>query len=175
MTTSRTAGDGYTVRAATRADLLDVFRIEQESFPQPWPFAAFERFLDAPGFLVAERVGKQGEAMGRPNDGTESADGDIAGYVVADVVRDHGRDLGHIKDLAVAPAHRGYGVGSTLLTRALTILEAQGAHATKLEVRASNDRAISLYERFGFERRQRMTRYYEDDEHALVLIRDMNR
>ena len=54
-------GDAYlgatpavTVRPADRADLLDVLRIERESFSDPWPYAAFESVLDAPAFLVAE-------------------------------------------------------------------------------------------------------------------------
>ncbi len=41
------------IRPAERADLLAVVRIEDESFSQPWPYDAFERFLGEPGFLVA--------------------------------------------------------------------------------------------------------------------------
>lgn len=156
MTITRPAGEGYAVRGAQRADLLDVFRIEQEAFPQPWPFAAFEGFLDSPGFMVAE-----------------GSDG-VAGYIVADVERNHGRDIGHVKDLAVEPAHRGNGVGSSLLARALAVLEGEGAVRTKLEVRSSNEPARSLYRGFGFERRRLLPRYYDDGEHALVMVRDAN-
>lgn len=156
VTTTQSAADRYEVREATRADLLDVFRIEQEAFPQPWPFAAFERFLEAPGFLVAEDEGV------------------VTGYIVADVVPNHGRDLGHVKDIAVAASHQGNGIGSTLLARALAIVEASGAVSTKLEVRASNTRAIDLYRRFDFVERRRMPRYYDDGEDALVMVRDAN-
>lgn len=154
MTTTRATAEGYAVREATRADLLEVFRIEKRSFPQPWPFAAFEQFLGRPGFLVAE------------------ATGEVVGYVVADTVPNHGRDLGHVKDIAVAPEHRGNGVGSTLLARALAALEASGVVSTKLEVRASNERAIELYRRFGFVRRRTIPRYYDDGEDAVVMIRE---
>jgi ribosomal-protein-alanine N-acetyltransferase len=143
-----------TVREAVDADLLAVFRIEKASFPQPWPFAAFERFVGDPGFLVAE-VGPG-----------------VAGYVVADSMPNHGRPLGHIKDIAVHPDYRGAGIGSLLLDRALGVLAAEGARSVKLEVRESNDAARSLYEEFGFTHRKTVPRYYDDGEDALVLVTD---
>ena len=73
-----------TIRRADDADLLAVYRIEKASFPQPWPFAAFERFVGEPGFLVAE-VGAG-----------------VAGYVVADSVPNHGRAIGHVKEIGRA-------------------------------------------------------------------------
>jgi ribosomal-protein-alanine N-acetyltransferase len=157
VTTVADGAYGPRVREATRADLLDVFRIEKRSFPQPWPFGAFERFLDRPGFLVADA----------PDDATG-----LAGFVVADTVPNHGRPIGHVKDIAVAPDYRGRGIGTTLLERALGILATEGTRAVKLEVRASNDVAIRLYERHGFEVRRTVPRYYDDGEDALVMIRD---
>jgi ribosomal-protein-alanine N-acetyltransferase len=158
-----------TVREATRADLLGVFRIEKASFPQPWPYRAFERFLGEPGFLVATGGG----AATAGTDGTEgtgSGAGDgIAGYVVADATPNHGRPLGHLKDLAVAPDRRGAGIGATLLERVLATL---AAHAVKLEVRADNEPALALYRRFGFTVRNTVPGYYVDGEDALVMIRD---
>lgn len=138
------------VREAVRADLLDVFRIEKRSFPQPWPYAAFERFLDTPGFLVAE------------------ADGEVVGYVVADTVDG---SLGHIKDIAVAPERRGEGIGRTLLSRALVALFTQGVDRVKLEVREGNEAARSLYEAFGFELHHVASGYYDNGEDAHVLVR----
>ncbi len=146
-------GDGPTVREAERADLLAVFRIEQASFPQPWPFTAFEQYLGDPGFLVAYDLG-------------------VVGYVVADTVPNHGRPLGHIKDLAVHEDHRGEGIGRKLLRRALAVLEAQGVASVKLEVREGNEAARGLYEDVGFVHRRTIPRYYSDGEDALVLVRD---
>ncbi|RXK47318.1 ribosomal-protein-alanine N-acetyltransferase [Halorientalis pallida] len=144
-----------TVREAVKADLLAVYRIEKASFPQPWPFAAFQRYVGEPAFLVAE-VGAG-----------------VAGYIVADSVPNHGRPLGHVKDLAVHPDQRGQGVGSTLLQRALGVMRAQNAAEVKLEVRESNETARRLYESFGFEHRRTVPRYYDDGENALVMIADL--
>jgi ribosomal-protein-alanine N-acetyltransferase len=154
VTTTAESSPGITIRQATRADLLDVHRIEKQSFPQPWPYHAFEGFLSDPGFLVAH-------------------DAAVVGYVVADTVRNHGAAIGHVKDLAVAPDRRGEGIGSRLLERTLGTFAARGVAHVKLEVRASNDRARSLYGRFGFDRHHTVPRYYDDGEDALVMIADL--
>jgi ribosomal-protein-alanine N-acetyltransferase len=151
--TADQAGD-VTLRPAERADLLSVYRIERTCFPQPWPFSAFESFLDEPGFLVAV-------------DG-----GIVVGYVIADVTPNFGRDIGHVKDLAVHPDARGRGLGRHLLDRALGVLVADGATVVKLEVRESNEVATSLYRDVGFEPARRVTGYYEDGEDALVMVLD---
>lgn len=155
MTTATDADTpGVRTREAVRADLLSVFRIEKTSFPQPWPFRAFEGFLGMPGFLVAQTD-------------------EVVGYVVADDVPNHGRRLGHVKDLAVDPHHRGRGVGATLLERALDVMRERQATSVKLEVRASNGSARSLYRRFGFVHRKTAPGYYADGEDALILVRDL--
>ncbi|NIU71188.1 MAG: ribosomal protein S18-alanine N-acetyltransferase [Actinobacteria bacterium] len=148
--------DGVRIRPAERADLLAVARIERESFTQPWPFQAFEGFLGQAGFLVAE------------------AGTGVAGYVVADTVPQGGRRVGHVKDIAVHPDWRGRGLGTRLLDRALGVLEARGVDMAKLEVRQSNETAIELYRRFGFEPRHLVTEYYADGEAAAVLAVELD-
>ncbi|QLG29476.1 GNAT family N-acetyltransferase [Halorarum halophilum] len=157
------------IRPATRADLLDVFRIEKAVFEQPWPFAAFERLLEAPAFLVAD-VGETGLPAG--DDGV--AAGNALGYVVADVTPNHGRDIGHVKDIAVRPGAQGRGLGRRLLRESLGELAAAGAAVVKLEVRESNHRAQSLYADEGFEPARRIQRYYADGEAAFVMALDLN-
>ncbi|RRJ29167.1 ribosomal protein S18-alanine N-acetyltransferase [Halocatena pleomorpha] len=152
--TTTVPGTEFAIREAERSDLLAVFRIEKASFPQPWPFRAFERFLDAPGFLVAERGGT------------------IVGYVVADSVPNRGRAIGHVKDFAVHPDHRGVGVGTSLLQRTLAELAMRGIHTVKLEVRETNDAAIRLYRQFGFTHRRTVPQYYANGEDALIMVHE---
>ncbi|WP_459193076.1 ribosomal protein S18-alanine N-acetyltransferase [Halosimplex sp. J119] len=156
------------IREAERADLLAVFHIEQEAFPQPWPFSAFERFLGEPGFLVAQ---VRDEEDSRET-ATVGDDGRVVGYVVADVVPNHGEGLGHVKDIAVAEERRSEGIGRRLLQRALTALAAQNVGAVKLEVRESNDTAMELYRGFGFVHRSTLPGYYANGEDALVMVRE---
>ena len=145
-----------TVRPAERADLLDVLRIERASFADPWPYAAFESSLDEAAFLVAE-----GE--------TETT---VHGYLVASLVPNHGRAIGHVRDIAVRPESRGTGLGRLLLTTGLDRLRRGGAATVKLEVRESNDPARSLYRDVGFAPARRVPRYYDDGEDALVMTLD---
>ncbi|WP_380681597.1 ribosomal protein S18-alanine N-acetyltransferase [Salinigranum sp. GCM10025319] len=144
------------IRQAEQADLLDVFRIERATFPQPWPFSAFESFLGERGFLVATR---------------ESSE--VVGYVVSDTTPNHGRDIGHVKDLAIHPEARRQGIGRDLLHRALAALGSAGAALVKLEVRATNDAALALYRSEGFEPLRRVPRYYDDGEDAYVMVLDL--
>ncbi|ELZ34095.1 (SSU ribosomal protein s18p)-alanine acetyltransferase [Halogeometricum pallidum JCM 14848] len=145
-----------TVRRVERADLLDVLRIEKRCFTEPWPYAAFESFLDEPGFLIAER------------------EGSVLGYVVADVMPNHGRDIGHIKDLAVAPEARGLGLGRRILRRGLLSLSFSGAAVVKLEVRVENEPALSLYREVGFDPARRVPSYYADGEDAYLMVLDLS-
>ena len=143
------------IRRVERADLLAVVRIERACFSDPWPHDAFERLLDEPAFLVAVR------------------DGAVVGYVIADVTPNHGRDIGHVKDLAVHPEARGEGIGRALLRSALVRLRATGVAVVRLEVREGNDPARSLYADEGFEPVRRVGGYYRDGEDALVLVVDL--
>lgn len=169
-----------TVRPAERADLLAVQRIENRCFTQPWPFDAFERFLGEEAFLVAERddgVGGRSvddgtDESGRVGNGIDT--GAVVGFAVADVTPNFGQDIGHLKDLAVLPDHRGEGLGRLLLRSALTRLAAQGAAVVKLEVREGNDGARSLYRSEGFDPLRRVPRYYDDGEDALVMVLDLS-
>ncbi|WP_225333056.1 ribosomal protein S18-alanine N-acetyltransferase [Halomicrobium urmianum] len=156
MTTVPPADDAVSVRQATPGDLLRVHRIEQVAFPQPWPMPAFENYLEEPGFLVAE------------------GDSGVVGYVVADAIPNHGTPLGHVKDIAVAPDRRGEGIGRSLLDSALETLREGGAGSVKLEVRASNDVAISLYREFDFEHQRTIPNYYGNGEDALVMVRGLD-
>jgi len=165
--------DDVRVRDAERADLLAVHRIERASFPSPWPMAAFERHLTSPSFLVA--VDENGTEVGDDEDSaSETIDAaSVLGFVVADLVPNHGRPLGHVKDLAVHPDRRGEGVGSTLLDRSLAVLRGESAQSVKLEVRVGNESARSLYDAFEFEPLRRVPRYYDDGEDALIMVRQL--
>ena len=144
------------IRTAERADLLEIHRLEQAVFPQPWPFAALESYLEEPGFLVAD---------------TDTNDGRVAGYIIADAVPNHGTPLGHVKDLAVRAEYRREGIATTLLERALSVLESVDAASAKLEVRAENEGAMDLYRSFDFEHQKTIPNYYSNGEDALVMVR----
>jgi ribosomal protein S18 acetylase RimI-like enzyme len=58
--------------------------------------------------------------------------------------------MGSIQNLGVTPRHRGRGLGSALLLKALHGFRQTSLHRAFLEVTAQNDSAIRLYRRLGF-------------------------
>lgn len=78
----------------------------------------------------------------------------------------------HITILAVHPDYRQQGLGQALLVALLQVAAARGLERATLEVRASNQAAESLYQKFGFKVAGRRRRYYPDPpEDALILWR----
>jgi hypothetical protein len=60
------------------------------------------------------------------------------------------RSMGAVQNLGVTPNHRGLGLGTLLLHRALTAFQEHGNRRAYLEVTAQNIGAVRLYQRLGF-------------------------
>jgi len=81
-------------------------------------------------------------------------------------------DEGHITNVAVHPDFRRKGIGEALISVLLNHTIEKGIRSHTLEVRASNDPAISLYKKFGFEPAGLRKNYYEDNgEDAIIMWR----
>jgi [ribosomal protein S18]-alanine N-acetyltransferase len=81
-------------------------------------------------------------------------------------------DEAHITLLAVAPAYQQQGLGQAMLWVLLQAAQQRGLERATLEVRASNQTALALYAKFGFQEAGRRKRYYQDNgEDALILWR----
>jgi ribosomal protein S18 acetylase RimI-like enzyme len=59
--------------------------------------------------------------------------------------------VGHITQICASPNVRGTGIGHELLRQSLTILRDAGCRSATLTVTASNEDAVALYQRVGFE------------------------
>ena len=139
------------VRRLAYSDLPAVISIERRSFPTPWSLAMFVLELSKPsGICLAASSGDE-----------------LLGYVVCSRYD----QVWHLMNIAVAPEHRGSGVAGRLMKR--LIAESRGKLPFTLEVRVSNDRAIGMYERFGFRSAGVRPRYYHDNgEDALIMWLD---
>lgn len=81
-------------------------------------------------------------------------------------------DEAHITLLAIHPQYQTQGLGQTLLYWLLSSAHQRGLARATLEVRESNQAAIALYQKFGFQTAGRRRHYYHDtNEDALVLWR----
>ncbi|MEA3403148.1 MAG: ribosomal protein S18-alanine N-acetyltransferase [Armatimonadota bacterium] len=139
------------LRRAEREDVDAIAAIEQVSFPTPWSrslLASEVRQADSI-YLVAT----------------------IRGRVVGFVGMWHVMGEGHICTLAVAPEHRGQGLGELLVLGALDAAVEVGADAVHLEYRVGNEAAAELYGKLDFQRVGRRPRYYSDTGEDAILAR----
>ena len=145
------------VRRMLAEDAEEVSRIEAAVFSQPW---SRQGFLDAIAmedtvFLVAEEEGQ------------------ILGYVGMYVSLDEGE----ITNVAVSPEARRKGVGQSLLETLKQEAEARQLAQIVLEVRVSNEPAIRLYQRNGFENVGLRKGFYEkpkEDAYIMIYTKDFH-
>ncbi|OKH37533.1 ribosomal-protein-alanine N-acetyltransferase [[Phormidium ambiguum] IAM M-71] len=79
-------------------------------------------------------------------------------------------DEAHITIVAVCPNYQHQGLGQAMLLALLSRARQRGLERATLEVKASNQPAISLYQKFGFKVAGRRRGYYQDTgEDALIL------
>ena len=84
-------------------------------------------------------------------------------------------DEADLRNLAVAPEFRRRGVARALIEAACHRLQQAGIKRLFLEVRVSNDPALSLYHSLGFDFHSRRQNYYRDpDEDAYVLCLELS-
>lgn len=131
-------------------DIDRVLKIEQASFPQPYSRELFEEelLLD----LAHPSVMKMGEML--------------VGFMDYWIIKDEM----HLITIAVDPSYRRLGLGSRLITFLLDESIKKQVKKIFLDVRKSNQAAIALYEKFGFEKMAIRKKYYSDnDEDAIVM------
>lgn len=129
------------IREMQLDDLEQVMVIENDNFSRPWTETGFFTFLirqDAL-FLVAEE------------------DEQILGYCGVVMVQDEG----DITNVAVARERQNQGIGKMLVDELIKKTQEAGVTQLYLEVRASNERAIHVYEKMGFVRNGLRKNYYE--------------
>jgi len=127
------AGIQATVRPAEIADVAALAELDKCVNPSPW---SAEQFASAcEGEQSRERVLLAG------------SDGQIQGFVVYS----HVLDEASIHNIAVGPCWQGIGLGELLLGTALARVRELGARRCFLELRISNEAALGLYRKLGFQ------------------------
>ena len=124
--------------------------MEKDLFSLPWSEKAFAELLthDYCHYLVAE---EEGEPVG------------FAGMTVLG-------DEGDVDKVMVDKAHQRQGIADELMKGLLSLGETLGVTAYTLEVRVSNEAAIKLYEKQGFQGEGVRPRFYEKPtEDALIM------
>ena len=152
--------DAFELRKFTMNDLASVTRINQVCLPENYTdffyVDLYRRFPEA--FIIAEE------------------NGEIVGYIMCRIevgLSNIGLPSlvkkGHVVSVAVRPERRHKGVGRALITKAMEGIRMYGAKQCYLEVRVTNEEAIGLYKKLGWEVTRSIRGYYADGEDAYVM------
>ena len=95
-------------------------------------------------------------------------DGDVvAGYIGSQAVMGEA----DMMNVAVSPDYRRQGIAAELINRLVTLLAEGGNHSLALEVRESNEAAISLYQKLGFSQIGFRPGYYRNPKEGALILR----
>jgi ribosomal-protein-alanine acetyltransferase len=122
-----------------------------------WEGALFGTDAWSPEVMVAELSHPASYYLVARPDGDDA----IVGY--AGLRAGNSGGDGDIQTVAVAPEHRGKGLGRLLVEALLSEARQRLASSVFLEVRADNDAARGLYASLGFQEIDRRTGYYQPD------------
>ena len=132
-----------------------VARLERECFAFPWSEETLRAGLKHPNWAFFAAL----------------VDGEIAGYAGMMFV------MGEcsVGNIAVFPAFRRQGVATALILRLFEKAREENGEFLSLEVRESNEKAIALYEKLGFDFVGKRKDYYErPKEDALIYTKWFN-
>jgi ribosomal-protein-alanine N-acetyltransferase len=136
-----------------RADVDDVFALEQSVYPHPWTLGNFQDSL-ASGY----------NAWVLRDD-----DNALVGYFLLMPAVDEA----HLLNVAVAANRQGEGIGRYLLDKVAAVARGLMMESLLLEVRPTNTRALKVYEQYGFVHIGRRKAYYpahnNEREDAIVM------
>lgn len=139
-----------TIEKMNESHIGAIARVEKECFSSPWSETALRNELENgfARFLVA------------------LIDGKTAGYIGAHNV------LGevYITNVAVLPRYRRQGVAEKLIKSLVDLSLNENADFITLEVRKSNDAAISLYTKTGFKEVGLRKNFYENPREDALLM-----
>lgn len=139
----------YVRMSASHVDAIA--ELEKRCFSDPWSVNSITSELNNPLSLWLVAV-----------DGQK-----LAGYVGSQSV------LGwaDMMNIAVAPEYRRRGIGERLIIELIQKLQENRVTCLTLEVRASNDPAIGLYEKMGFSQVGRRPNYYHNPKEDALILR----
>lgn len=93
----------------------------------------------------------------------------VVGYIGSQTVMDES----DMMNVAVHPDYRKQGIATALIVGLVEELRNRGSHCLTLEVRASNETAISVYRKLEFQEVGRRKNYYRNPrEDALILRKE---
>ncbi|MDA7778234.1 ribosomal protein S18-alanine N-acetyltransferase [Gammaproteobacteria bacterium] len=131
-------------------DLEEAYEIEVLTNPSPWSIDNFKSSFE---------VGHHGLVC--------KEDNKMLGFLIFSPIKPEA----HLLSIAVIETQQYKGIGSLLLKSMISQCKAMGINQVFLEVRASNEKAIGFYQKYGFKKDAIRENYYSGDipEDALLM------
>lgn len=136
------------IRKIIGSDVLELNQLHESLFSQGFNFTDYAEEKPFHYGIIFEDKGK------------------IIGYLVGQLIF----EMGDLFYIAVDSHYRGNGIGIQLMNFFMKDAKSQGVEAISLEVRLSNEAAISLYKRCGFQQIGTRKNYYADGEDAALMV-----
>ena len=83
-------------------------------------------------------------------------------------------DSATIAQIAVDPVYQRKHLGSELLEELLKDASAKKVRTITLEVRKNNEKAVNLYQKYGFKTSLVKEKYYSNGDDALYMMKELN-
>ncbi|NJR65372.1 MAG: ribosomal protein S18-alanine N-acetyltransferase [Leptolyngbyaceae cyanobacterium CRU_2_3] len=142
--------------------------LDQRCLGGLWTLEGYQREIDSPNsdlWILQSKNADSASADSASAD-SASADREILGLGCLWAILEEA----HITVLGIDPSHQRQGLGQALLYQLLASANRRGLEWATLEVRASNQAAVSLYQKFSFQAVGKRRSYYQDNgEDALIL------
>jgi len=143
-----------TFRPMDTSDIPNVLDLERATYPEPWSMGVFGAELSQGNRVYIVAV----------------ADDEIIGYAGLMLVDEDA----HVTTLAVKQGGRKAGLGTRLMLQLIAAGLQRGARYLTLEVRATNEGAQRLYNKFGMEPVGVRKNYYRGDDAVIMWATDID-
>lgn len=140
----------------TESDIYHIESIEKSCFSDPWSFNSIKESLENPSYKYI--ISKSNNI--------------ILGYMNINTILDEG----YINNFAVNKQYQNLGIGNAILKKAINFGKENNLSFLSLEVRSSNNKAISLYKKNNFLiTGSRKSFYTKPVEDALIMTHYYNK
>lgn len=140
------------IRELTKTDLNRIMEIEQKCFHSPYSLSQYEYELDENPFAKLFVL---------------EIDNEIVGFIDYWITF----EMIQLCKIAIDPKYQGRHYADLLMGHMHLCGKIDGGENVSLEVRVSNTKAISLYQKYGYIEANLRKNYYDDGEDAYLMIK----
>ena len=142
------------IRCVQANDIFPVIALAYETLPERYHPSIFNQFFESfpEGFLVATN------------------ESNVIGFLIGIKTSSN---TARILMLSVKKFNQKQGIGSALLQQFLIKMKNYDIIQVELEVRTSNQRALTFYSKHGFKLQEKIRQFYQNGEDAYSMRKDL--